>query len=83
MDHKKAGDSTETSNSASLTTQNKAFDSVDYNKLWKIFQQPGVTEKHTCLQQALHTGQEATVRIRHGMKNCVKFGKGEHQGCIL
>ena len=83
LDHRKAGNSLETSTSASLTTQNKAFDSVDHNKLGKILQEWGVAEKHTCLLQELYTGEEATVRNGHGTTNGVKFGKGEHQGCIL
>ena len=29
------------------------------------------------------TGQEATVRIRHGTTNCFQIGKGVHHGCIL
>ena len=82
LDHRKAGNSRETSTSASLTTQNKAFDSVDHNKLWKILQVQGVAEKHTCLLQELYTGQGATVRNGHGTTSWVKFGKGEHQGCI-
>ena len=28
-------------------------------------------------------GQEATVRTRHGTKDCFQIGKGVHQGCIL
>ena len=83
LDHRNVGNSRETSTSASLTTQNKAFDSVDHNKLWKILQERRVAEKYTCLLQELYTGQEATVRDGHGMTNWVKFGKGEHQGCIL
>ena len=31
----------------------------------------------------LYSGQEATVRTRHGTTNWFKIGKGVHQGCIL
>ena len=43
----------------------KAIDCVDYNKLWKILQEMGVTEL-TCLLSNLYAGQEATVRMGHG-----------------
>ena len=31
----------------------------------------------------LYTGQEATVRTRHGTMDWFQIGKGVHQGCIL
>ena len=43
----------------------KAVDCVDYNKLWEILQEMGVTEL-TCLLSNLYAGQEATVRMGHG-----------------
>ena len=43
----------------------KAFDSVDHNKLWKIFQELGMPD-HTDLLRNLYAGQEATVRTGHG-----------------
>ena len=36
-----------------------------------------------CLLRHLYTGQEATVRIRHGMTDWFQIGKGVCQGCIL
>ena len=30
----------------------------------------------------LPTGQESSVRTRHGTMNWFKFGKGVHEGCI-
>ena len=45
----------------------KAFDYVDYNKLWKILQEVGIPDLLTCLLRNLYAGQEATVRTRHGM----------------
>ena len=44
----------------------KAFDCVDHNKLWKIFQEMGLPDHLTCLLRNLYAGQEATVRTRHG-----------------
>ena len=40
----------------------KAFDCVDYNKLWKILQEMGIPDHLTCLLRNLHAGQEVTVR---------------------
>ena len=44
----------------------KAFDSVDHNKLWKIFKEMGIADHLTCLLKILYAGQEATIRIGHG-----------------
>ena len=41
----------------------KAFDCVDYNKLWKILKKMGILNHLTCLLRNLYVGQEATVRI--------------------
>ena len=69
-----------TSTSASLTV--KAFDCVDYNKLWKILKVMGIPEHLTCLLRNLYAGQEATVRAGHGT-DWFQIGKRVHQGCIL
>ena len=45
----------------------KAFDCVDHNKLRKIIKEMGIPDHLTCLLTDLHAGQEATVRIRHGI----------------
>ena len=37
----------------------------------------------TCLLRNLYTGQEATVRTRHGTADWFQIGKGVRQGCIL
>ena len=42
----------------------KAFDCVDYNKLWKILKEMELPDHLTCLLRNLHAGQETTVRIR-------------------
>ena len=44
----------------------KAFECVDYNKLWKMLQETGLLDHLTCLLQNLYAGQEATVRTGHG-----------------
>ena len=61
----------------------KAFDYVDHNKLWKILKEMGLRDHLTCLLRNLYTGQEATVRTRHGATDWLQIGKGVHQGCIL
>ena len=37
----------------------------------------------TCLLRNLYSGQEATVRTRHGTTDWIQIGKGVPQGCIL
>ena len=44
----------------------KAFDCVDYNKLWKILHEMGIPNYLTCLLRNMYATQEATVRTRHG-----------------
>jgi len=61
----------------------KAFDSVDYNKLWKILKEMGIPDHLTCLLRNLYTGQEAAVRTGHRTIDWFQTGKGVHQGCIL
>ena len=38
----------------------KAFDCVDHNKLWKIFEGMGIPDHLTCLLRNMYAGQEAT-----------------------
>ena len=54
----------------------KAFDCVDYNKLWKILQQMGILDHLTCLLRHLYAGQEAAVRTGHGTTDWFQIGKG-------
>ena len=56
---------------------------MDYNKLWKILQEMGISDQLTWLLRNLYAGQEATVRTGHGTKDWFQIGKGVHQGCIL
>ena len=61
----------------------KAFDCVDYNKLWKILKEMGIPDHLTCLLRNLNAGQEATVRSGHGTMDWFKIEKGVCQGFIL
>ena len=61
----------------------KAFDCVDYNKLWKILKEMGIPDYLTCLLRNLYAGQEATVRTGHGTTDWFQIGKWVHQGCIV
>ena len=54
----------------------KAFDCVDYNKLWKILRKMGLPDHLTCLLRNLYSGQEATVRTGHGTTDWFQIGKG-------
>ena len=57
----------------------KAFDCVDYIKLWKILKGMGVPDDLPCLLRNLYMGQEAIVRTRRGTDR-FKIGKGVQQG---
>ena len=57
----------------------KAFDCMDYNKVWKILKEMGISDHLTCLLRNLYSGQEATVRPGHGTTDCFQTGKGVHQ----
>ena len=54
----------------------KAFDCVDYNKLWKILKEMGIPDHLTCLLRNLYAGQETTVRTGHETTNWFQIGKG-------
>ena len=56
---------------------------MDYNKVWKILKEMGIPDHLTCLLRNLYAGQEATVRIGHGLIDSFQIGKGIHQGCIV
>ena len=43
----------------------------------------GIPDHSTCLLRNLYTGQEATVRTKHGTTHWFQIRKGVHQGCIL
>ena len=61
----------------------KAFDYMDYNKLWKILKEMGIPDQITCILRNLYAGQEATVRTGHGTTDWFQIGKGVCQGYRL
>ena len=62
---------------------NKAFDCMDHNELWKILKDMGIPDHLTCLMRNLYAGQEATVKTGHETTEWFQIGKGVCQGCIL
>ena len=58
----------------------KAFDCVDYKKLWKILQEMGIPDHLTCLLRNPYAGQKATG---HGTTDWFQIRKGVCQGYIL
>ena len=42
---------------------------------WKILQEMGIPDHPTCLLRNMYTGQEATVRTRHGTTNWFQIEK--------
>ena len=66
-----------------LIDYTKAFECVNHNKPWKIFQEMGIPDHLTCLLRNLYAGQEVTVRIGHGTTDWFQIRKGVCQGCIL
>ena len=59
------------------------FACVDHKKLWTIHQEMEILDHLTCLLRNLCTGQEATVRTRHGTTDWFQIGKGVCQEYIL
>ena len=49
----------------------KAFDCVDYNKLWKILKEMGIPDHLTCLLR----NQQATFRTEHGTTDYFQIWK--------
>ena len=65
-----------------FTDYPNAFDCMDQNKLWKIFQEMGRPNHLTCLLRNLYAGQEATIRTGHRTE-WFQTGKGVCQNYIL
>ena len=61
----------------------KVFDCVHHNILWKILKEMGIPDHLTCLLRNLCAGQEATVKIGHGITDWFQIGKGVRQGSIF
>ena len=53
----------------------KAFDCMDYEKLWKALKEMGISDHLTCLLRNLYVGQEATVRTLYGTTDWFKIEK--------
>ena len=51
--------------------------------MWKILKEMGIPDYLTCLLRNVYAGQEATVRIGHGITDWFQIGKEVCQGCIL
>ena len=66
-----------------FTDYAKVFDCVDHNKLWNILTEMGIPDHLTCLLRNMYTGQEATVKSRHGTMDLFKVGNGVCQSSIL
>ena len=59
----------------SFTDYAKAFDCVDYNKLWKTLKEMGIPDHLTCLLRNLYASQEATIRTGPEQWTGSKLGK--------
>ena len=70
-----------TSTSASLTTLKPLTVWTTTN--WKILKETGIPDHLTCLLRNMYVGQEAIIRIRHGITDWFKIGTRVHQGYIL
>ena len=66
-----------------FTDYAKVVDCVDHNKLWNILKEMGIPDHLTCLLRNMYTGQEATVKTRHGTMDLFKVGKRVCQSYIL
>ena len=53
----------------------KAFVCVNHNKLWKILKEMGIPDHLTLVLRNLYSGQEATVRTRHGTTDWFQIEK--------
>ena len=51
----------------------KPLTCVDHKKLWKILQEMGITDKHTCCLTNLYAGQEVT-ELDMEQQTCSKLG---------
>ena len=65
-----------------LTDYAKAFDFVDYNKLWKILKEMGIPDHLTYPLRNLYAGQEATARKGYGTTDWFQKGKGVCQDIV-
>ena len=66
-----------------FTEYTKAFDCLDYNKLWKSLKEMEMPDHLTCLLRKLYAGQEAITRTGHGTTDWFQIRKGICQSCLL
>ena len=66
-----------------FTDYTKAFDCVDHNKLWNMFDKMGIPCHFTCLLRNLYAWQEAIVGTGHRTMDWFQIGKGVLQSCLL
>ena len=78
---KRQESSRKTSTSALLTTPKPLTVWITIN--WKILKEMGIPDQLTCPLRNLYTGEEATVRTRHGTTDWFQIGKGVRQGCVV
>lgn len=62
---------------------NKAFDCVQWRKLWTIMQEMGVPEHIIHLIKNLYAGSRAVIRAQDALSDQFQPTKGVRQGCIL
>ena len=53
----------------------KAFECVDYNKLWKILKEMGIPDHLTCLLRHLYTSHEQQLELNMEQQTGSKLGK--------
>ena len=78
---KKQENSRKTSTSASLTMLKPLTVLITTNG--GKFLEMRIPDHLTCLLRNLYTGQEATVRSKHGTMDWFQTGEGVRHGCIL
>ena len=61
----------------------KAFDRVNWLRLFKILEKIGIDWRDRRMIAALYMNQTASVRTRSGNTERAEIGRGVRQGCIL
>ena len=61
----------------------KAFDSVNWDALWRILGLRGVSPKLINLMSALYSGTESAVRCGGTISDLFPAVTGVRQGCVL
>lgn len=61
----------------------KAFDYVDFVKLWNVLRNMRIIEDLIVHVRSIYTGQEAIVQTEHGETDSLQFGKRVKQWYIL